>query len=308
MFRNRLKFNITEERAFKNGAVAVILEPTSVGAVPASDLDVFTARSYLIARKRIPKDAHFKLYASCSLKIVNTGRVIHITSESYNIHITSNSESSKELSKFFEDYVNRIKHAVQSDEIVSIQKFEYNFVVIPSGGGRTTSRDEESTMKKKSVLSITNNDKNCFWYAMACLLHPKNRQIRDARNTNARIEVASQICSKAKLDRNKPVPLHFICLVEEAFNININVIDKYNIPMLGSNVNIFNLLMYKSDNRHREHYFLLYDNINEHYDCITDIKKFLAVRFFCFNCFKGFTHRNDYEKHECDTNLSKKRR
>jgi hypothetical protein len=78
--------------------------------------------------------------------------------------------------------------------------------------------------------------------------------------------------------------------------------------MLGSNVNIFNLLMYKSENRHREHYFLLYDNINEHYDCITDIKKFLAVRFFCFNCFKGFTHRNDFEKHECDTNLSKKKK
>jgi len=94
LFRNRLRFRITEEKAFKSGAVSVILEPISVGAVPASDLDVWAARSYLIAIKRIPKDAHFELYASCSLKINKTDRMIHITSEKFN---------SKNLSKFFEN-------------------------------------------------------------------------------------------------------------------------------------------------------------------------------------------------------------
>ena len=84
LFRNRLKFKITEEKAFKSSAVSVILEPTSVGAVPASDLDVFAARSYLIARRRIPKDAHFEIYASCSLRINKTDRIIHITSEKFN--------------------------------------------------------------------------------------------------------------------------------------------------------------------------------------------------------------------------------
>ena len=69
IFRNRLKFQISEETAFKKNVKTITLEPTSVGAVPASDLHVFVARSYLIARKRIPKDAHFGIYASCSLEI-----------------------------------------------------------------------------------------------------------------------------------------------------------------------------------------------------------------------------------------------
>ena len=192
---------------------------------------------------------------------------------------------------------------------VFLLKNEFNFIVIPAGSGRTTCRHEDSIMNKKSVLRIVNDDKNCFWYAMACLMkNPNNRQIRPERQSDARTKAAREICSKSKLEWNKPTPLHFICLVEEAYNININVIDKYNVPMLGCNVNIFNCLMYKSENRHTKHYFLRYDSINEHYDAISDIKKFLAVRVFCFNCFKGFINKSDSEKHECDTNLSKKKK
>jgi len=65
-------------------------------------------------------------------------------------------------------------------------KFEYNFIVIPSGGCSTTDRSKDSLSNKRSVLRIENNDNNCFWYALACLMNPNNRAIRDARNTKVR--------------------------------------------------------------------------------------------------------------------------
>ena len=91
LFRNRLTFRITEENAFRKNIKTIILEPTSVGSVPASSLDVFAARSYLIARRRIPKDAHFRIYASCSLEVEGAGKIPPITSKSFD---------SKELNKF----------------------------------------------------------------------------------------------------------------------------------------------------------------------------------------------------------------
>ncbi len=81
----------------------------------------------------------------------------------------------------------------------------------------------------------------------------------------------------------------------------------YNVPMLGSNISLMlNTLMYKSDNKNNEHYFLLYDEVNQHYNCITDIKQFLGVRCFCFKCLKSFLKKETYDKHECCEDLKKK--
>ena len=66
-----------------------------------------------------------------------------------------------------------------------------------------------------------------------------------------------------------------IPLVEEKYNCNIYVLDKYNIPMLGSTISLLmsNCIMYKSQNKNKNQCFLLYDEIKQHYDCIIDIKK-----------------------------------
>jgi hypothetical protein len=58
------------------------------------------------------------------------------------------------------------------------------------------SRERESILNKKSVLRIRNDDNNCFWYAMACLMNPSNRAIRDPRNVLARQKAAMEICKK----------------------------------------------------------------------------------------------------------------
>ena len=61
--------------------------------------------------------------------------------------------------------------------------FEYSFILLPSGRAATTSRKRDDILNKKSVLQIINNDNNCFWYGLICLLNPTNRNIRDKRNT-----------------------------------------------------------------------------------------------------------------------------
>ena len=80
-----------------------------------------------------------------------------------------------------------------------------------------------------------------------------------------------------------------------------------NVPMLGSSISLMmNCLMYSTENRHTEYYFLLYDENKKHYNCITDISAFLGVREFCFNCLKGFHLKKDFECHECAKIIEKK--
>ena len=139
-------------------------------------------------------------------------------------------------------------------------------------------------------------------------MNPTNRTIRDNRNQKARDKVAMSICNKSKLQWDTPVRLDSIIFVEKTYNININVIELQNLPILGGNVNIFNSLLYKSDNRDTITHYLLYDSEKVHYNAITDIKAFLGVRCFCNKCLKGFSNKNDYEKHQCDTNIVSKRK
>ena len=98
---------------------------------------------------------------------------------------------------------------------LSSLNFEFNFILIPAGGARAKDRSLEGVYSKKSVVQIVNDDNNCFWYAMAHLMNPKNKLIRDARYPNTRIRLGKEICDKTGYEWNKPVPLHLITLVEE---------------------------------------------------------------------------------------------
>jgi hypothetical protein len=45
--------------------VSITIEPKTVGSAMSTDVAAFIARSYLMARKQIPKNANFQLWASC---------------------------------------------------------------------------------------------------------------------------------------------------------------------------------------------------------------------------------------------------
>ena len=131
-------------------------------------------------------------------------------------------------------------------------------------------------------MKIFNDDNNCFWYAMGCLTNPENKTARDNRQPKTIIKLGKELRNKTRCDWDKPVSLLVLPLVEEKLNCNIYILDVYNIPMLGSTISLMmgDALMYKSENRSSQRYFLLYDGVKQHYDCMTDIKKFLGVRGF----------------------------
>ena len=62
-------------------------------------------------------------------------------------------------------------------------------------------------------------------------------------------------------------------LIEKVLECKISVFSLSDIPVLGSSVNINNSLVFKSDLKFKDN-FLLYDDIAQHYDCISNIKAF----------------------------------
>ena len=71
----------------------------------ATDLDAFVAKSYIIARRKIPKDTEFKLYATLSVKDNNEQR--HL--------ITTKTFTSKELNIFLDNFIDLIRRFIQSN-------------------------------------------------------------------------------------------------------------------------------------------------------------------------------------------------
>ena len=69
-----------------------------------------------------------------------------------------------------------VGRALQSDHEVLLKDFQitFNFLEIPEGGSRNVSRDKLSILNKASVNKVTNNDNNCFWYALVMLVYAKH--------------------------------------------------------------------------------------------------------------------------------------
>ncbi len=82
--------------------------------------------------------------------------------------------------------------------------------------------------------------------------------------------------------------------------------------MLNTTTNIYNSLMYKNTTKiFNTRYWLLFDN--NHYHSITNIKGFLATKYFCHTCCHCFEKENTFKKHNCadcemGQNYSKKNR
>ena len=75
---------------------------------------------------------------------------------------------------------------------LSSLKFHFNFIILPSGGCcGTTDRSLESVFMKKSVIKVVNDDNNCFWYSMAILMSPKNKQVKDHSWPKTRVRFGS---------------------------------------------------------------------------------------------------------------------
>ena len=75
-----------------------------------------------------------------------------------------------------------------------------------------------------------------------------------------------------------PVCVTSLEKVEDVLDCNLYVFSLNDAPILRSSINIWNSLIFKSLSRDKNKYCLLYDDIEKHYDCITNIVGFLACK------------------------------
>ena len=171
-------------------------------------------------------------------------------------------------------------------------------VSMPSGGAHTKSRELKDIYNKKSVIRVKNIDNNCFWYALAVsTMNNENKDIK--RRETALIKAGKFLCNKYNYTWDTEVSIDQIREIEEQNQgLNVFVLDANNIPLLNTTINLANSLLYKSDyNEENTQCWLLFNN--GHFDVITNIEAFLAVRHLCRRCLKTFLHKDDFIAHTC---------
>ena len=74
--------------------------------------------------------------------------------------------------------IHKAKELLQSDHEVKLKDFKasFNFMNIPEGGCGSVCRDKLRILKK-TFNGITNNDNNCFWYALTMLVYANHKAI-----------------------------------------------------------------------------------------------------------------------------------
>jgi hypothetical protein len=83
--------------------VSITIEPKTVGSAMSTDVAAFIARSYLMARKQIPKNANFQLWASCEFDSMDTRTDYGSDSRT----VTTTKYDNNNLGKFFDDFKNQ---------------------------------------------------------------------------------------------------------------------------------------------------------------------------------------------------------
>ncbi len=213
------------------------------------------------------------------------------------------------------DVLHKIEWQIQSATTVLLQDLEiyFNYIEIPTGGAYTTSTAREDILNKSSVVKVVNNDDNCFWYALTNLIFSNHARVKEIRRgRKIRTDLSKELCEKCGFEWNKQISLADIPTIENILKINISVLDIENLPVLNTTTNIYNSLMYKNTTKiFNTRYWLLFDN--DHYHSITNIKGFMAAKYFCHTCCHCFEKENSFKKHDCadcemGQNYSKKKK
>ena len=107
--RNNTKFKIARKQtAFKDNVISLTIKPAATGSAISTDIIAFIGRSYLLARKQIPRNSTFQIWASCEFEFYDYDKgelvkVNPVTTKKYTITPTNG-----ELAKFFNDLNERI--------------------------------------------------------------------------------------------------------------------------------------------------------------------------------------------------------
>ena len=295
------KLIVDETVEAMDGKVKEVKVKSSFMGKKVDNLEYVMFKAFQLAKKEVKaKKDNYEVYGSSSFE-AETGQGL----EKFNVQ--SKKFNKKEEAHMYGHLRERIYSVIQSDAKINLStiRFNFNFITIPTGSGpthATVSRERENILKKTSVNSIQNKDKNCFWHALAVLVHANHKLIKQIKlGRKIRYELAKELCEVCRMEWDKPVSFDEIHLVEEVLNVNIMILDIDNLPVLHTTSNIYRSLMYKNNEvKSTTQYYLLFDN--DHYHSINNIKAFLAVRHFCPCCLSGFYKKEGFEKHQCCNN------
>ena len=294
--RNVAKLKVSEiKEAFNGKAKSVTIKPQYMGKY-VDNIEYVTFKAYSLAKKQIPTTENYSVYGECSFKAESDDGSI----DKYDV--TSKKQNKKSEALMYTHLRQRIYAVIQSDQriLMSSINFTFHFVIIPSGGAASVSRDKVSILNKTSVNRVVNDDNNCFWYALVMLVYAKHAQIKQIKmGRKIRKTLAIELCEYCEMEWDKPVSFDDIPKVEEKLKVHIMILDIDNIPVLKTTTNLYHSLMYKNDTvRSSTQYYLLYDN--NHYHSINNIKGFLAVEYFCPCCLHGYHNKKSFDTHICN--------
>ena len=115
MFNNAVLLKPTKkETAFNDKVIDVVIQPKIIGSVAATDLYTIIMKSFLTARKQIPKDVKFSFYSNIRFTSNKGGDDFGAASGSF-----ENTQTALWLSKF----MHQITELVQSDELIYLKTF-----------------------------------------------------------------------------------------------------------------------------------------------------------------------------------------
>jgi hypothetical protein len=144
----------------------ITIKPKSIGIKAASDFKNVIVKAFNQALNKVGNDKMYSVVASITI-FGEEGQPVHATSKPCKNH-TNQTEFNNWLSHFMD----RIMIIMQSLDITKLKefylKFNFNFIEIPTGAGSHATQDRTTTtILKKSVIKIVNNDNNCFFHALA---------------------------------------------------------------------------------------------------------------------------------------------
>ena len=93
-------------------------------------------------------------------------------------------------------------------------------------------------------------------------------------NANTALKnAANDLATACDIPFNELVSLSEMETIEDKLNCNLYILNIRDLPLHETNTHLYNMLLYFSDDKQSNKYWLLYDGINEHFHALTDVRK-----------------------------------
>ena len=176
-FHKRIKLKIDKVDVSMKGKVkSVRVVSVGVGKNQYGNIEALIESAFRVAQREMPSPKKYEVYTYLKFPNQKGGNDFEMRGSKFT------NKNTKDMSV---QIVGRSSDFLQSDHEVLLKDFQitFNFIEIPEGGSgtATVSRDKLSILNKTSVNKVTNNDNNCFWYALVMLVYAKHPQIKQIK-------------------------------------------------------------------------------------------------------------------------------